>query len=208
MPSMRPMRVAAELAAPLATLTVVALLAISAGATRAEEAEPEYERSGAYVTGSVTGVIEAFDDSPSSTEDGAWGASASWGYRANPRFGVDLSFTWLDKLDKVEDNSEGVKIVKSASVDIWFLVCNLKYIFPMGRFQPYVRAGGGFIQANFHGIGVDREVGLTTSMGGGTDFYFTEKLALNANVDFILPVGDSVSDLKMGIFTTGLKYRF
>ena len=204
MSSMRPIRVAAS----FARLGIIALLTRAAHVSSAEEAGPAYERNGSYVYGSVAGALEAFDDSGGTTEDGAWGASGGWGYRAHPNFSVEIGFTWLDELNKREDSSSGIDTIVTESVDIWLIMGNLQYIFPMGRFQPYVRGGLGVMQANFKGTGVGRELGLNTSVGGGADLYLTEKLALNANADYMVPLGDSVDDLQMGLFSAGLKYRF
>ena len=111
-------------------------------------------------------------------------------------------------LSKRTEKGPGAPTIIEEDVGIWLLDWTMMYIFPLGRFQPYLRAGIGFMQGDFDGTNVSRHLGAEATFGGGADVYVTRHLAVNFDVDYIVPISDAVEDLQFALFTVGLKYRF
>lgn len=193
---------------------LVMLLAIAPSTALAqEEPEAELSRRGAYVGGSIAGMVPLFDaDTPglNSEQDGSFGWNFRVGYRAMRLLAVEFQYEEVDGFSTSGALQDGVAKAR-------ILTANMRLIAPLPDFpgHPYLLAGLGAGQ-----YWVNNEIGgisplrgkqweLAGRFGAGLDYYVTPHIVVNLETTAI------VSENKIFIervpfvsISGGLQYRF
>ena len=78
--------------------------------------------------------------------------------------------------------------------------------------QPFGRFGLGYMRVQFDhefdSFFDDTQGDFAISMGGGVDYYFTEKLFVQLDLGGIIPPGDDLDGLNQFTFGLSLQARF
>jgi hypothetical protein len=208
-------------------LLVLGSLLLSSGSFAQDEEDDDggggdYGREGGYVGLGGTYLFESFDtdDIEDDIEDGlaaagfpgvnasvdvddTWGLNARLGGRFGSWFAMELVGDWFDEAD-VDVDLSGAGPGVSADVEAWAVTYNLKGYLLTGRVQPYVLAGGGYLDIDADEVDAGD---FTWRLGGGYDFYTTENIVLNLEAAYYVPTGD-VRDFDFITVGLGLLYRF
>ncbi|HEY8517008.1 MAG TPA: outer membrane beta-barrel protein [Candidatus Binatia bacterium] len=194
-----------------AWLVGVAVLAmsLSVGMARAEHhSDDPFNRPGPYVGLGASWMVEGFQDRTASGDFGnSWGGNARFGYRLHEIFGLEGIYEYGDDFGAHQVVPEGARI-RTHSFSV-----NGKLIVPVGRFNPYLMGGVGFLNAD-----ADRSISSRSNwdadgtsfmgrFGGGVDLWATENIALYVDAAYTIPV-DEVSDLNHFSLGWGAKYAF
>jgi opacity protein-like surface antigen len=189
---------------------VVAIgLVLSVGTSRAEHhGDDPFNRPGPYVGLGASWMVSGFQDRTASGDFGnSWGGNARFGYRTNEIFAVEGVYEYGDDFGAHQVVPRGARIrTNSFSV-------NGKLIVPVGRFQPYLMGGVGFLNADADPSIADRSswdadgTSFMGRFGGGVDLWATENVALYVDTAYTIPV-DEVSDLYHFSLGWGAKYAF
>jgi opacity protein-like surface antigen len=177
----------------------LALWAATAGA------DDEFNRPGPYVGLGGSYLVEGFQDRTASRDFGnSLGFNARGGYRINDFFATEAIYEYGD--DFGSDRRLG------GSIQTNVFTVNGKLLLPLGRFQPYLMGGVGFLNANADGpirnIGADASgTSFAGRFGGGVDLWATEHVSLFLDTSYTIPV-DEVSDLQYFSFGWGARYNF
>jgi len=174
--------------------------------TSSAHAEDEFNRPGPYVGVGGSYIVSGFQDGAADGDFGdTLGFNARGGYRFNDFFAAEGIYEYGDDFGAHQ-------IVPGASIQTNAFTVNGKLLLPLGRFQPYLMGGVGFVNAN-----ADRAIARTgwdadgTSFagrfGGGVDLWATENVAIYLDAAYTIPV-DEVSDLNHFSFGWGGKYSF
>lgn len=147
--------------------------------------------------------------------DDSWGVNAQLGYRAFSFLAAELEYDYVSPYDL---SAAGTTV---ASIETHLLTANVKGIWPLWRFQPYLLGGIGFVNWNVGdqvGAGLDQSsTELAGRVGGGIDVHLTSRISLNVGADVIfsdssldssLPGSDNVDFLAYVSVGAGLRYRF
>ncbi|HZR81566.1 MAG TPA: outer membrane beta-barrel protein [Candidatus Binatia bacterium] len=180
-------------------------LAIALAATTAR-AEDEFNRPGPFVGLGMNYAVPGFQGATGRADFGdSLGFNARGGYRLNEFFAAEGIYEYVD------DFGAGDRFA-NADIQTNTFTLNGKLILPLQRFQPYLEGGVGFLNAN----GDVRIEGRRASnsgtsfagrVGGGIDFFATEKISLYADTSYTMPV-DEVRDLYTFNLGWGARYNF
>jgi len=200
-----------------AALTVIGAVLLLAGPAFSEDAD--YVRKGYYLGASAVGgyysrydheverQLQVLGYTVHATQDTTAGFKLYGGYRVGAPFAIEAQFEMLPNGD-VDQKVAG----SLADLKTWFLSVNGKvFILPPSRFQPFVLAGFGNMEARVdrtYGPNIDKtHDGFASRFGVGIDIYITEHIVSSTGADYILPTGN-VEYLDYISFGTGLQYRF
>jgi opacity protein-like surface antigen len=191
---------------------VVLLLALvvpaSAFAEEAKEPHNEsYGRPGFYIGFVAFGAIQTFDDPESVDFSNGGGFNLRVGYRLTEHIAINGQYEYADGFEASGSNPFDVR-------DISSFTGNLKLYFGPGRLQAFVEVGLGVFVTD--DVGDDRfdnfdpyDFGTSgvARLGGGLDFYLTEKVVLSGEVDYMKPfkLNKEFSYVTIG---AGVSYRF
>lgn len=204
---------AAVLAAGMA-LVLSAALAPGAAAQEPPEWDDSYypfAREGAYLGLGTLFALENFDtepaiddpDAPSDiTADDGGGLYLRAGYRIHPRLAAELMFQYYWGFEVKDRN--GVFDVVDDKFDGWSLTGNAKLYPLLGRIQPYGVVGlGALVFKEKRGD----DAGFAARLGGGLDFYVTDRFVIDAEAVYLFPAG-SISEFQLATFQAGVQYRY
>lgn len=218
------------LASILVLLGSVSASAEEAGASTREM--PDYARRGAYIAASVGGVAwtgVSDEVRHALSRSGVEGitvntdASASLGvrggYRFLPRLAGEVQLEWLSQASSnVTGNTEfpggmtfdGSEVYK---FDGWSATANVKGYALTGQVQPYLMVGLGVLSIDARdrlGVGLpENETGLAGRIGGGIDYYFTEKIYAGFEISYMQPIlNTDLRPFTYVVGSLGVGYRF
>ena len=157
-----------------ATIMVVFALSINAEADPAD--------TGFYLGGGVAHAWENFDGD--FDFDDAWGLNAFAGYRFMRYIALEGNFNWYDDFESGSTN---------ADVEIWTLMLDLKAMYPVynDRLVPYLRAGGGYMDAKASAGSLDASnEDFAFNFGGGLDYYVTDQVSIGLDGKYVVGTGD------------------
>ncbi len=101
--------------------------------------------------------------------------------------------------------------VDAAELDGWALTLMGKWYPLRGRIQPYLLAGGGYMEVNLSdklSLGISEDGSGSLAQGGaGLDLYLTRHVVVNVEAVYSRPMG-GVADLDFWGLRGGLEYRF
>jgi opacity protein-like surface antigen len=82
------------------------------------------------------------------------------------------------------------------------------YLF-LGRIQPYVLVGAGGLIVETKGSGLsNQEAGFAMNFAGGADIFVTDHFAINAELRWMLPVGNRLDGFDEFSLLWGVQYHF
>jgi len=138
--------------------------------------------------------------------DAAAGFDIYLGWRLHKYVAAELEVEYLPEVEFDENAGDFVEaetLVFSGAV---------RGILPLGRFEPYVLGGIGFMDADVDdvrnlGVILNDGVGLAIRVGGGFDFHLHRNVALRFSTEWMLPRGD-IHEMEYVSIGGGLQYRF
>lgn len=138
--------------------------------------------------------------------DAAAGFDIYLGWRLHKYVAAELEVEYLPEVKFDEDGGDFVEaetLVFSGAV---------RGILPLGRFEPYVLGGIGFMDADVDdvrnlGVILDEGTDLAIRFGGGFDFHLHRNVALRFSAEWMLPRGD-IHEMEYVSIGGGLQYRF
>jgi hypothetical protein len=124
------------------------------GTEKEERGEDAFDRKGFVVGASGSYARQEFDNSPSfvpfttslsGLDDDTLGFSVHGGYRCNSYVSADYQFEWLDAIEgTIPGRAAGTR--DDARFEPLVFTSNLKLHLPMGRVQPFLLIGPGFMR--------------------------------------------------------------
>jgi opacity protein-like surface antigen len=192
-----------------ALAAIAACLLIAPQASAEEEEQEGYARSGFYVGAGVIGAsyVQLDEIDNDLDPDEAAGFKLFGGYRATPILAFEVQFEMLPESDVDLDG-----VGKIGEMEMLAATGNMKVFMWTGRIQPFALLGLGFVRADFNdsaGLGLGgTETDFGFRFGGGLDFYITEKIAVYAGADYLLPAGPDLEDFDYVSYGGGVQYRF
>lgn len=176
-----------------------------AGSAFAQEAAPsDYARPGYYagLAGSVAFTTKAENELQDLLPfdvnvDESLGLHVRGGYRYHPRIATELHFEYLEAFEVSGGGG-------SIGLEFWTLTTDTKIFLATGRTQPFAAVGFGVGQADVVGSTGN---GFVARLGGGVDFYLTERIVLALDAAYVVPTGD-LANLDFVSVGWGLQYRF
>jgi opacity protein-like surface antigen len=172
--------------------------------------EPDYNRLGPYIGLGASYFINEFGDPLDRAHlSDSWGFNARFGYRFIDWLAVEGLYEYANNFGCDLGHLEGSN---DMSVQANIFTVDAKAILPLGRFQPYLSGGVGFLNANASRTGIFREFEASSTVfagrvGGGIDLYLTEQFALMTEAGYLLPTGD-LDDMNMIPINAGFRYIF
>ena len=187
-----------------------------ASAQDAAESAPDYVRDGFY--GGVGGVyaIEQFDRPVIGDNSLGWGVWA--GYRFHPRAALETQIESISGFDFADPTEPVTFTAQKLDPVVWTV--NGRYFLLKEKAQPYALLGAGLLlpgledpYANSPGPGAEEaetiDTAFTLKFGGGVDYYLTEKLSVNVNAVYTMPIGSGLpSEISYVSVGWGFQYHF
>jgi hypothetical protein len=146
-----------------------------------------------------------------------WGFHARAGYRFWEYMAIEGLYEYADDFGDDFNFFSGDDLVQGEwELQTNVFTGNLKFIAPLGRFQPYLGGGVGFMQANgeveivgpFREFDVDDDAfEFAGRVMGGFDIYITPQIALYADSSWVIPTGD-LEDVEYVSVGVGGRYIF
>ena len=167
-----------------------------AAQTPARDGEPAFDRPVAYV--GIGGTFAHQNFSTPGTQDDSGSIVFRAGYRGNAFLAVEL----LGEVLPGFDASDAVK----NDVSGYAVTFNTKLLLPLGRVEPWVMVGLGFLDINADRYRGDRD-DLAFRPAAGVDLHLTPHWALYAEAAYMLPTG-SVERFDYATFGGGLLFGF
>ncbi len=177
------------------TAAMIAVLAVMAGAARAEEtpATGDFNREGGFLGANATAFVPAFQDAAGEAD---FGASAGFGlrggYRYNEIFATEALYEFAADFgaDFGADADNASARYRSQSFTV-----SGRLIVPWSSFQPWLSGGIGFARGNLRVYGSpELEGSAATSFAGriaaGIDVPLTGNIGLFVEAAYLLPTRD------------------
>lgn len=169
-------------------LLLAACFALAAQSALAQD----FARPGAYAALNGVTAIETIDGD--GTTEVATGLGARLGYRLSPQLAVEGLVDWSG------DFANGPFDLTSTTI-----TGNVKFYLAQDQLQPYLLAGIGTQIADTN-VG-DSESAFAARVGGGFDYYLSERFGLLGEVAYTIPTGD-LDGLDYVSVGWGVFYRF
>lgn len=171
------------------------------------EQEVDWNRRGFYLGLGPSFFAENFEG-----DIGRLGASDTWGFhaRAGYRF---LDFLAVEGLyEYANDFGEDLDEANRYTLQTNVFTANVKAIAPLGRFQPYLGGGVGFMRPQQSRTGIFRafdwnEFAFAGRVNGGLDFYITPQISVGADANWVIPT-DDLEDLEYISVNFGGRFIF
>jgi len=210
---------------PMSSVCLVVVLVGSALAPRVasagDDGDADFARGAGYVGVGGSRVFDfiedSLDDIPVLTDievDDIWGVNGRVGYHLTSWLALEGEYEWLD------DIHAHLGSLTIAHIGTQLATANVRLIWPLGRFQPYLLGGAGAMFLNTRGIvglDVDRSA-FVGRVGLGIDVYLTKSVFVEVGADALLTDARISLDTPFGsvsedgpVFVTlqfGLGYRF
>lgn len=135
--------------------------------------------------------------------DDAWGLNAFAGYRIMRYLAVEGNFNWYDDFDA---NALGVDF----QIKIWTLLLDLKAMYPVynDRLVPYLRLGGGYMDAEVEILNLsEEEEDFAFNLGAGLDYYVMRQVSLGLDGKYVWGTGD-LDELEYFVGTINVAFHF
>jgi opacity protein-like surface antigen len=185
------------------------------------EEEEDWNRLGFYIGIGPSWFAEQFEGDVGRfvPHDNSWGFNFRFGYRFWEYMAIEGLYEYADDFGDNEiffdDFGDPVDVETDIQTNVF--TANLKLIAPLGRFQPYLGGGAGFMQANtdvdvkgdlfFAEADFDSDFVFAGRVMGGFDVYITPQVALYADSSWVIPTSD-LEDLEYVSVNLGARYIF
>ncbi len=188
------------------------------------EAGAEVKEKGFYLGGGIGYAWENFDDDELEDDlrgagftrvnvdsDNAWGINLFVGYRFMRYIAVEGNFNWYDDFEiDVDANIFGIPVSGDFELEIWTLFIDLKAMYPVynDRLVPYLRVGGGYMDAEIDGNGFDEdEDDFAWNLGGGADYYLNDLVSLGLDGKYVWGT-DDLDEIEYFMGTLRIGFHF
>jgi opacity protein-like surface antigen len=177
---------------------VAAALALTCWTAAAAGQAPLYDRVGRPSLDAGIGVFEAQSSSHLENQDGQGVGAVGLGYRASQRFAWGVEITGFSQR---VDTPEGVQASRFTRVDGRSrlsgegLALSLRYIAPMGRWEPYAGGGLGWYRSRLEVRGSsfffrdtlaeERSNDFGAHLLAGVDYWVRPRIALGAELRYL-----------------------
>ena len=183
-----------------------------------DEEELFYVEGGSYFSVGYSYLAEDFANQigKSSTEKGfhrvdghvktAEGFNAIFGRRAFEYVGLELQFEFSDGFQFNDEDGKrfDLKVYSTTfNIKTYPLYSLLKSV-NEGRIQPHLISGAGIMVTR--DLDIDTGASAAVRVGGGLDYYFSERWAINLQSTYMLPFGQ-LKGLRYITTSLGLSYR-
>jgi opacity protein-like surface antigen len=183
--------------------------------------QDEFNRRGFFIGLGASGMVPGFQGILGKADFGnTAGLNFHAGYRLNEYFALDSVFEYgadFGRSGKTRTIGQQV-ITRSSSIQTAAFTVGPKLILPLGRFQPYLDGGIGFINANGNVDVEDQTTGRTVGggrtgsgfagrFGGGVDVFVTPKWSLYVDNAYTIPA-EGPTDVYYYSFGLGGRYNF
>jgi len=183
-----------------------------------DEEELFYIEGGSYFAGGISYLAEDFANKigDSSTDKGfhrvdghvktAEGFNLIFGRRAFEYVGLELQFEFSDGFQFNDEDGKrfDLKVYSTTfNIKTYPLYSLLKSV-NEGRIQPHLISGAGIMVTR--DLDIDTGASAAVRVGGGLDYYFSERWAINLQSTYMLPFGQ-LKGLRYITTSFGLSYR-
>ena len=186
---------------------------LAIGSARADD---EINRKGAFAGAGASFEIPTFQGILTGRGGDSWGFNVRGGYRFNEYVAAEGIYEYADKFGgSVVSPLTGRK--RSADVQTNMGAAGGKLILPLDRFQPYLWAGMGMLNANgnasiqrLNGQTVrasDSNTGFMGRVAGGVDLFVTREISLYTDASYVMPA-TGPTDLYYFSLGFGGRYNF
>ncbi len=187
-------------------IAILALIVLAATPVRGEDA---FNRRSAYVGGGGSYALSAFQgDLLDLGFDDALGWNVRFGYRFNEFFALEGIHEYL--VDFSKEFEPGTNV----DVSVADISAGPKLILPMGRFQPYLMGGFGWLYADSNDkakkAGVKSQtngMGVAGRLTAGLDLFATEAWSIYLDGTYVVPAVEN-QDLQHFSVGWGFKYHW
>ena len=198
----------------VALLSALAVL-VAGGSVRAED---EFNRPGFSVGLGASGLISGFQGALGRLDYGnTAGFNVHGGYRFNDFLALDGVYEYGNSFGR-SGATFNQTITGNSSINTNAVTVGPKLILPLGRFQPYLDGGIGFVEAsgnvritdNITGVsrsGGANGAGFAGRFGGGIDLFLTENWSLYGDNAYTI-TATGPSNVYYYSFGVGGRYSF
>lgn len=175
-------------------LVAGSLILSVAGTAAAESDDSDPARSAFYVAAAGVFAAENIDSHGGARPDDAFGYNVRAGWRFNEYGAVELEAEHLPEVD----------LSGAPDLEVWAASANLKWIFPLGRLEPYVVGGLGGLVAE---AGSSDESDFLLRGGLGLQLHVTRNLVGVLEGTYVSGV-EKLSEIAYGSVSLGLQVQF
>jgi opacity protein-like surface antigen len=180
-------------------LVVLVSLVFASGASAVEQ--------GPYIGAGGQHAWENFQNVPNGVNvDDSWGFNFRAGYQFNRYLALEGNYDWYDGFDlKYDDYTYG-------KIEVQTLLFDLKLMYPIKNFVPYIRGGGGWMWTKFNPNNSNLNSSDTIDdfawdMGVGFSVYLTPNVCIGPSFRYVVGTGD-VDDIRYSTLGFGLEFHF
>jgi opacity protein-like surface antigen len=199
---------------------ILALCGLAVSLATVASADDEFNHRGAFIGLGASGFVSGFQGVLGRADYGnTAGLNFHGGYRLNEYIAFDGVFEYGNDFGRGKSRNIGDQVIThSSTIQTSAFTVGPKLILPLGRFQPYLDGGIGFINANGNvtvedlTTGRTRGAGRTGSgfagrFGGGIDVFVAPKWSLYVDNAYTIP-GSGPTDVYYYSFGVGGRYNF
>jgi opacity protein-like surface antigen len=200
---------------------ILALCAVTVLSTAAvARAEDDFNRAGFSVGLGASGLISGFQHALGRADFGnTAGFNVHGGYRLNEFLGFDAVYEYGNSFGASRSRTVGNRVITGdADIQTNVFTVGPKLILPLGRFQPYLDGGIGFLNATGDVEVQDVTTGRTKSagnsgtgfagrFGGGVDVFLTPQWSLYLDNAYTIPTSGP-ANVYYYSFGLGGRYNF
>lgn len=151
----------------------------------------------------ISGLTADFDD--------AWGLNLFAGYKFMRYLAIEANYNYYEDFDlDVDARVFDIPVSLEFDVEVWTLTADLIAMYPVynDRLVPYLRLGGGYMDAEIEGYGADEdESDFAFNLGAGIDYYFNESVSLGFDGKYVWGTGD-LDELEYFVGAIRLGFHF
>jgi opacity protein-like surface antigen len=169
-----------------------------------------FNRPGAFVGLGMNYGVPGFQDTGGVSFGDSLGFNVRGGYRFNEFVAVEGIYEYMDDFGTGRQRVAGSTVTEDTKTNAFSI--NGKLLLPLGRFQPYLSGGIGFLNADaelkldgrhFNGSGTS----FAGRFAGGVDVWATDHISLYAESAYTMGT-DTLSDLYYFNVGWGARYNF
>ena len=193
------------------------------------EPEPDYNRLGPYLGLGASYYVENFGSGEYHVENGGpvnvdfedtWGFNARGGWRFLPWLAAEGVYEYASNfranLSRATPGRPGGGDVGTAKAPSNTFTVNAKGILPLGRVQPYLSGGIGFVNVRIRSISTSQrdfddvsrsQTDFAGRVAAGSDVFITEHIGLFVEGSYLMPIDKLQQFNYFGVHFGG-KYAF